>query len=118
MKTTLICAAAAALLASAPPADAASSKVEAVRLVAEAAAWGGLCVNWSLDQQAADAFLRSYRVAIRGDYRAVYGFAFARAHAEAMAYHNSPNACDTALDLYGPFGRVLPGLLRPIWSPI
>lgn len=117
MNTTLVCAAA-ALLASAPSAGATSAKAEAVRLVARADAWGGLCVNWVLDQQAAHAFLRQHRVAVRGDYRAVYGFAYSSAHAEAMAYHNSPNACDHALDLYGPWGRVLPGLLRPIWHTI
>jgi len=113
MSKRFICAAAAALLAS--NASAYSSKTEAVRLVARADAWGGLCVNWALHWPTAYAFLRSQRVAIRGDYRAVYGFAYADAHVDATSYHNSPNACDHALDLYGPFGRELPGLLRPIW---
>lgn len=115
-------AAAVAVLASTPAAGAASKiasvKTEIVRLIARADAWGGLCVNWALDQEAAHALLSHYRVAIRGDYRAVYGFAYARAHAEAMAYHNSPNACDHALDLYGPWGHEWPSLLRPIWHPL
>jgi hypothetical protein len=116
MNRNFLPAAAAILLASAQSAASATPKAEAVRLIAEAAAWGGLCVNWGLDRQAADAFLRSHKVAIRGDYRAVYGFAYSSAHAQAMAWRNSPNACDAALDRYGPYGRVLPGMLRPVWD--
>src|SRR6516165_1319834 len=105
MSKRFICAAAAALLASTPSAHAYSPKAEAVRLVARADAWGGSCVNWALHWPTAHAFLSSQKVAIRGDYRAIYGFAHAAAHAEAMAYHNTPIACDHALDLYGPYGR-------------
>ncbi|MCI4680257.1 hypothetical protein K9U39_03695 [Rhodoblastus acidophilus] len=114
MKRTPIFAAAAAALTVALPACAASAsaRTEAVRLVAEADAWGGFCVNWGLDQAAADAFLRANHAVIRGDHRAVYGFAHASAHAQGMAYHCAPAACNHALDGFGPYGRIVPGLLR------
>ena len=106
-----------ALLAVCLPAEAARivSKDALIRALADATAYGELCVNWSIDPDAVAEFRRSERIAVDGHYREVFGFAFARDHAMAMRGGNFPAACDRALALYGPEGQIIPGLVRALY---
>ncbi len=87
-----------------------------VGMAAEATALSEFCVNWAIDSVAVRRFLRSRGVTIHGNYRAVFGAAYARAHGSAWRSGNYPAACDNALDLYGPQGRQVAGLVRPVWN--
>lgn len=109
--------AAVAFLAACFPADAARfvAKDALIRALADATAYSELCVNWGIDPDAAAEFRSRERIAVDGHYRDVFGFAFARDHAEAMRGGNFPAACDRALALYGPRGQIIPGLVRSLY---
>jgi hypothetical protein len=51
---------------------------------------------------------------IGSGFGAIFGTAYARTHDEAWRGCNFP-ACDRALDLYGPQGRQVAGLVKPVW---
>lgn len=117
MKAILRFAAAAAVfLSSSIGADAASSTKAFVQTVAQAAALGEFCVNWAIDQVAVSRLLRERRIPVNGRYRDIFGAAYARAHADGKRGGDYPAACDKALDLYGPHGRKLSGLVGPVWN--
>jgi len=107
----------AVFLAASFPAQAACfvSKDALIRVIADAAAYSELCVNWGIDPEAVAEFRRHERIAVDGHYREVFGFAFAHDHAEAMRSGNFPAACDRALALYGPEGQIIPGLIRALY---
>jgi hypothetical protein len=91
------------------------SKDALIRAIADATAYSELCVNWSIDPDVVAEFRRRESIAVDGHYRAVFGFAFARDHAEAMRGGNFPASCDRALALYGPEGQLIPGLVRALY---
>jgi len=97
------------------PAEAARfvSKDALIRALADATAYSELCVNWSIDPAAVAELRRRERIAVDGHFRAVFGFAYARNHAEAMRGGNFPAACDRAF--YGPEGQLIPGLVRALY---
>jgi len=99
------------------PAEAARfvSKDALIRALADATAYSELCVNWSIDPAAVAELRRRERIAVDGHFRAVFGFAYARNHAEAMRGGNFPAACDRALAFYGPEGQLIPGLVRALY---
>jgi hypothetical protein len=117
MQTILRCAAVVVTLGSVP-ASAGNDSLErvVVGMAAEATALSEFCVNWAIDSVAVRQFLRSRRVSVDGRYRAIFGAAYARAHEKAWRNGNYPAACDNALDLYGPQGREVAGLVRPVWN--
>jgi hypothetical protein len=91
------------------------SKDALIRAIADATAYSEVCVNWSIDPDAVAEFRRRERIMVDGHYRAVFGFAFARYHAEAMRGGNFPASCDRALAFYGPEGQFIPGLVRALY---
>ncbi len=93
-----------------------SPELVAVGMAAEATALSEFCVNWAIDSVAVRQFLRSRRASADGRYRAIFGAAYAWAHEKAWRSGNYPAACDKALDLYGPQGRQVAGLVRPVWN--
>jgi hypothetical protein len=103
------------LLAACFPVEAAGfvSKDALIRALAQATAYGEICVNWSIDPDAVAEFRRREDIKVDGHYREVFGFAFARDHAGAM--RGGPAACYRALALYGPEGQFIPGLVRALY---
>jgi hypothetical protein len=92
-----------------------SSTSAAIDAAAEATGLSEFCVNWAVDSIAVRRFLGSRNIRIAGDNRAIFGAAYARTHRAAWRGGNFPAACDRALDLYGPQGRYVAGLVRPVW---
>jgi hypothetical protein len=87
----------------------------AIGAAAEATALSEFCVNWAVDSVAVRRFLGSRNIRIAGENRFVFGAAYARAHDDARRGGDPPAACDKALDRYGPRGRWVAGLVRPVW---
>lgn len=86
-----------------------------IRLIADAAAWSEMCANYAVDPAAVALFRNVHRIAMDGRYIKVFGFAYARQHADAYAGNRFRGACDRALALYGPSGSLAPGLVRPLF---
>jgi hypothetical protein len=82
-------------------------------MIAEAHTWGDLCRNWSLDNDAIDAFLLGQELRLDDQYREIYAPAREKAEAAVAKTTSARAACDHALDLYGPQGSKIPGLLKP-----
>ncbi len=98
-------------------AEAQSSSTQAtIRRIAEATALGEYCVNWSVDPADIANVLRKRKISVDGRYRDIYGAAYAKAHADGAKGGNFPASCFRAIDLYGPQGSVISGLVRPVWS--
>jgi hypothetical protein len=92
-----------------------SSALVAIDAAADATALSEFCVNWAIDSVTVRQYLRSRNVRIIGYNRTIFGAAYARTHDAAWRSGNYPAACDKALDLYGPQGRLVAGLVRPVW---
>jgi len=116
MQTILRCAAVVLTVASVPASAGNDSSRVVLDMAAEATALSEFCVNWAIDSVAVRRFLRSRGVSVEGRYRPVFGAAYARAHEKVWRSGNYPAACDNALDLYGPQGRQVSGLVRPVWN--
>lgn len=86
-----------------------------IRLIADASAWSEMCVNYAVDPAALALFRDVHRIPVDGHYIKVFGFAYARQHAAAYESHRFRGACDRALALYGPWGSLAPGLVRPLF---
>ena len=90
-------------------------KAELIRIIADATAWSEMCVNYAVDP-AALAFVRdAHRIKVNGHYIKTYGYAHAHQHGRAYEKNRFYNACERALALYGPYGSVAPGLVRPLF---
>jgi hypothetical protein len=97
------------------PARHSGYKAELIRIIADATAWSEMCVNYAVDP-AALAFIRdAHRIKVNGPYIKTYGYAHARQHGRAYENNRFYNACERALALYGPYGSVAPGLVRPLF---
>ncbi len=96
-------------------AGAAQERDALIRLIADASAWSEMCVNYAVDPAALALFRDVHRIRVDGHYIKVYGFAYARQHAAAYQSHRFFAACDRALALYGPYGSLAPGLVRPLF---
>ncbi|PPQ35712.1 hypothetical protein SAMN06265338_101106 [Rhodoblastus acidophilus] len=86
-----------------------------IRLIADATAWSEMCANYAMDPAALALFRDVHRIAMDGHYVKVFGFAYARQHADAYDSNRFRGACDRALSLYGPSGWLAPGLVRPLF---
>ena len=116
MQAILRCAAVITALICAPAgAQTRSSAHLYIGMAAQATALSEFCVNWQIDSNAVRRFLSARKLRIAGDNRAVFGAAYARAHDAAWRDGNFPDACEKALDLYGPRGAQVAGLVRPVW---
>jgi len=84
-----------------------------VGMIAEAQAWGDLCRNWTVDSDAVDTFLLSQDMRFDDRYRELYEPARERAEAAVAKSSDARAACDHVLELYGPQGRKMAGLIKP-----
>lgn len=101
--------------AQARPVQAAQERDALIQMIADASAWSEMCVNYAVDTAALALFRDLHRIRVDGHYIKVYGFAYARQHAAAYQNNRFFAACDRALALYGPYGSLAPGLVRPLF---
>lgn len=87
------------------------SRETAISWIAEAHAWGDLCRNWQVDFDAMSRFMLDQEIIIDDRYRAIYAPAREKAKREATRSGDPRQACDHALDLFGPAGSKIRGLM-------